>query len=173
MDLAEEWIPHIPCICYGVQGTKYKPTVSFFKFTDEYTELESAVELASRLDVKLNVVDCQEPFSKIVKENFVEEYTKGRTPNPCIICNEQVKFKYLYEYALKSGFDAIATGHYAKLYKRTNEGFEPYDALSDYGSEAKVFVGMAEDKSKDQSYMLWRVPNHILRRLVLPLSNIA
>lgn len=137
----------------------------------EYTELDSAVDLAARLGVKLNIIDCREPFDRIVKANFISEYTKGRTPNPCIICNEQVKFKYLYEYAVQNGFDLIATGHYARLYKAVGTELLPYDATTDYDGTAKVFVGMAEDKSKDQSYMLWRVPMHILSRLVLPLAN--
>ncbi len=138
----------------------------------EFTELEMAQKLALELGVKLHTVDCRERFSKIVKENFTSEYMKGRTPNPCIICNEHVKFKCLYDYAIKSGFDRISTGHYARLYKATENGYEPYDALLGYDGESQVRVGVAFDITKDQSYMLWRVPVYILRSLVLPLANI-
>lgn len=138
----------------------------------EFTELDMAQNLALELGVKLHTVDCSERFSKIVKENFTSEYMRGRTPNPCIICNEQVKFKCLYDYAIKNGFDRIATGHYARLYKVTDSGYEPYDALRGYDSEAQVRVGVAADITKDQSYMLWRVPEHILRSLVLPLAEV-
>ncbi len=127
----------------------------------EYTETEAARRSAEELSIKLHVIDCRFEFDKIVKENFVSEYMSGRTPNPCIICNERVKFKFLYDYAMENGFDAISTGHYAKVVK----------IIDEYGE--RHAIARAKDLAKDQSYMLYRLPESILSKLILPLSDIT
>ena len=120
----------------------------------EHTELSAARDAAASVGIPLHEIDCRESFSEI-KENFVSEYINARTPNPCIICNERVKFKRLYDFAMEQGFDAIATGHYARLVK-----------LGD-----RLALAMPEDRRKEQTYMLYRLPQKILARLVLPLSE--
>jgi tRNA-specific 2-thiouridylase len=120
----------------------------------EHTELSAAREAAESLKLTLHEIDAREAFCQI-KENFVSEYINGRTPNPCIICNEKVKFKLLFDYAMEHGFDAIATGHYAK--KTVVNG--------------RYALAVAEDLKKDQTYMLYRLPENILAKLVLPLSE--
>ena len=120
----------------------------------DYTEIDAAREAAESVGIKLHEIDCRDNFEKI-KENFVSEYTKGRTPNPCIICNERVKFRTLYDYAIDNGFDAIATGHYARL----------------TSIDGRFALAMPEDKRKEQTYMLYRLPEEILSKLVLPLSE--
>jgi tRNA-specific 2-thiouridylase len=120
----------------------------------EYTELSAARDAAESLGIKLHELDATESFLQI-KENFVSEYTHGRTPNPCVVCNERVKFKKLFDYAMEHGFDAIATGHYAKIVEvQGNRAF-----------------AVAEDTKKDQTYMLYRLPENILAKLILPLSE--
>ena len=125
----------------------------------EYTECDAARRVAKDLGIPLWEIDCTVSFNSIIKKNFVEEYSAGRTPNPCILCNERVKFKYLYDFAMEHGFDMIATGHYARVESFELDG-EPCYALS-----------CAEDLAKDQTYMLYRLPQHILEKLVLPLSE--
>ena len=125
----------------------------------EYTELSEAQRAAMEVGINIVVIDCTSAFSQIVKANFVSEYTEGRTPNPCIICNERVKMKFLYDYALKNGFDKIATGHYARIVR-----------VSDNGRQ-RCAVASAADSRKDQSYMLYRLPEEILRMLCLPLRD--
>lgn len=125
----------------------------------EHTEISEAEAAAAELGIKLHVLDCTDIFEKIVKENFVSEYTSGRTPNPCIICNEKIKFAKLYDFAMDRGFDKIATGHYAKIVTNEQDG------------EVRYAVASACDTSKDQSYMLYRLPQHILSALVFPLSD--
>ena len=120
----------------------------------EHTELSSAREAAASVGIKLHEIDCRKSFEQI-KENFVNEYINARTPNPCIICNERVKFKTLYDFAMERAFDAIATGHYAKVVKINN----------------RYTLAVAEDIRKDQTYMLYRLPQNILAKLVLPLSE--
>ncbi len=125
----------------------------------EYTELGSATDAALELGIKLHVVDASESFN-MIKENFVREYSQGRTPNPCILCNEKVKFRFLYNYAMANGFDRIATGHYAKIVKTSECGAERF-ALS-----------VPADTKKDQTYMLYRLSEEILACLVFPLSDL-
>ena len=120
----------------------------------EYTELDAAREAAASVGIKLHEIDCRDEFCAI-KENFVNEYVCGRTPNPCIICNRQVKFARLYSFAMENGFDAIATGHYAKVVE----------------CDGRYSLAIAGDLKKDQTYMLYRLSQEILSKLVLPLSD--
>ena len=125
----------------------------------EHTELCAAREAAMSIGIPLHEVDCTVEFDRVVKENFVSEYRSARTPNPCIICNERVKFRYMYEYAVAHGFDRIATGHYASVVK-----------ISD-GLGERYAIAAGKDKRKDQSYMLHRLPSTILEKLLLPLAD--
>lgn len=124
----------------------------------EHTEVGAARDAAVSIGIRLHEIDCTKSFNSI-KENFVKEYVSGRTPNPCIICNERVKFATLYDYAMKNGFDAIATGHYAKVIS--------FGEVED----RRFALEIAEDSRKDQTYMLYRLPQNILSRLILPLSE--
>lgn len=127
----------------------------------EHTEVDSARSAAENIGVALHEIDCSGLFDSVVKSDFVNEYSIGRTPNPCIICNERVKFKVLYDYAIENGFDAIATGHYARVVKCLD------------GSEERYSVAVAGDAHKDQSYMLYRLSQEILSRLYLPLADMT
>lgn len=127
----------------------------------EFAETEGAKKTAEHLGISHFVVDCRNSFINIIKNNFTREYAAGRTPNPCILCNERVKFRILHDYAVENGFDRIATGHYARVLSLYTE------------TGVRYAVGCAEDVRKDQTYMLYRLPQDILSRLVLPLSDIS
>lgn len=120
-----------------------------------FTECEAAKNSAAALGIPLHEVDGTERFRRVVQKYFAEEYLRGRTPNPCVVCNREVKFSLLYEYAVQNGFDAIATGHYAAITQKNG----------------RYAVALAKDAAKDQSYVLWSLPQHILSRLVFPLSG--
>lgn len=123
----------------------------------DYTDVEAARRAAAEVGIPCHVIDVRDRFADVVPKNFVSEYAKGRTPNPCVICNSEVKFKCLLEYAKEHGFDKIATGHYA--------GVE-YVA-------GRYCIRKGRDSKKDQSYMLWRLPQGILEHLTLPLSDMV
>ena len=125
----------------------------------EYTDVAGAESCAEKLGIPLYTIDCSEVFNSVVKTNFVDEYKNARTPNPCILCNERVKFRCLYDFAIENGFDAIATGHYANVQEIEN------------GEEMRYTVSAAADQSKDQTYMLYRLPQDILSKLVLPMGD--
>jgi len=125
----------------------------------EYTEIDEAVAAAASVGIKIHVIDARERFSEAVIPNFVSEYSRARTPNPCIICNSDVKFRILSNFARENGFDAIATGHYADVVRLETE------------CGTRYALKRAGDFAKDQTYMLWRLPQDILSHLVLPLST--
>ena len=122
----------------------------------EFSDVQGAKDVASSLGIPLHVVDMRESFDREIKEYFADEYASGRTPNPCILCNERVKFAGLLDFADKNGFNMIATGHYAHI----------------VSLDGRITLACASDAKKDQTYMLYRLPSNILSRLVLPLANI-
>ncbi len=126
-----------------------------FLVMHDYSDVECARACAEDVGIPFMTLDCREEFCSIVKKQFAMEYLSGRTPNPCIICNAEIKFRKMYEIAKKEGFDKIATGHYAKI--REKDGL--YSIIR------------AEDGKKDQSYVLWRLGQDILSMLIFPLQD--
>ena len=100
--------------------------------------------------------DVKSIFNDIVITDFVNEYLNGRTPNPCIVCNPAIKFKLLLEAADEVGASFIATGHYADTYHDEDKNVS--------------YIRCAESR-KDQSYMLYRLPQEVVRRVVFPLAK--
>jgi tRNA-uridine 2-sulfurtransferase len=112
---------------------------------------EKASEVAKTLDIPFYALDVQGEFKKRVIDHFLLSLKKGVTPNPCVICNQEIKFKILLEKLDDYNADYLATGHYVKL------------------KEEKLLI--AEDKNKDQSYFLWRLKKEWLNRLIFPLGD--
>ncbi len=117
--------------------------------------VQDAKEAAKQLGIPLYVEDKTEDFKKYVTDYFIAEYCAGRTPNPCIVCNPNVKFKTLVDVADRYGYDKVATGHYAKILKR----------------DGKYLLARGESQKRDQSYMLYRLGQRELKRLVFPLAE--
>ena len=116
---------------------------------------ESALSVAKSIDIDLIKIDLIEAFKEIVIKNFINEYSMARTPNPCVVCNPNVKFKGLYDYAIENGFDNIATGHYARVVEKDN----------------LFYIKRKENDPKDQSYVMYRLGQDILSRLMLPIGE--
>ena len=116
----------------------------------------AALEAGAALGVPVQVIDAGEAFAQEVVEPFCRSYCAGRTPNPCILCNPAVKFRLLLQKADELGCRFIATGHYARV------------VVCDDGQSR---LCMAESAARDQSYMLYRLGQDVLSRLVLPLGD--
>lgn len=127
----------------------------------EFSDTLGARKVADELGLELVEIDCTKRFDNTIKSYFVREYMRGRTPNPCIVCNERVKFAALYEYATENGFDRIATGHYAKIVEDRTSG------------KLAHYLCRAADLTKDQSYMLYRLPEEILAKTEFPLGELT
>ena len=115
----------------------------------------SALEVSKRLGIELVELDCAKSFKSLVVDYFTNEYTLGRTPNPCVRCNRVVKLRALLDAANRLGADYIATGHYAKTEK----------------TEGGTVLKKALHPQKDQSYFLYDIGNDILEKLLLPLGS--
>lgn len=118
--------------------------------------VEDAKTAASQLGIPLFVKDMTAEFDREVVSYFAAEYRRGRTPNPCVVCNPKLKFKALLDTANAEGCDWIATGHYAGL-RREN---------------GVTYLTKGENLERDQSYMLCRLGQDVLSRLMLPLSHL-
>jgi len=121
------------------------------------TGVEDAREVAERLAIPYWVFNFEKEFKKHVVDYFASEYQKGRTPNPCVACNEHIKFRLFLRRARSLGYDFIATGHYAEV---------RYDP-----GRASYFVGEGRDAGKDQSYVLFPLEQDVLAHLLLPVGG--
>lgn len=117
--------------------------------------LEDARKVAKDLEIDFFVLDVRYDFEKIVVADFLNCYKSGRTPNPCIVCNPNVKFKALLKKADEIGAKYIATGHYARI----------------SSENGRYYIKTAENKQKDQSYMLYRLSQEVLKRVIFPLGD--
>jgi tRNA-specific 2-thiouridylase len=114
--------------------------------------------VADRLGVPHYVFDVEREFTRDVIDDFVSEYAAGRTPNPCVRCNGNTKFRDLLRRGAMLGCDAIATGHYARM------GMDAH-------GQPVLLRGV--DAKKDQSYFLWALPPGILPKLMFPLGELT
>lgn len=113
---------------------------------------------ARQLGIDFIYRNVAEDFEQAVVENFCQEYARGRTPNPCIVCNPGIKFQTLLDAADEAGAYYIATGHYADTYHDEESGI--------------WYIKRAASEKKDQSYMLYRLGQEAISRLLLPLNHI-
>ncbi|WP_194948531.1 tRNA 2-thiouridine(34) synthase MnmA [Actinomyces trachealis] len=119
---------------------------------------------AEILGIPFYVWDLSEDFEQRVVADFLAEYRAGRTPNPCVRCNERIKFEALLERALALGFDAVATGHYARLRGGASAGVP--------GDTSGLVLERAADAAKDQSYVLAVSGREGLARALFPLGDV-
>lgn len=128
--------------------------------TDEHCtsreDLVDAVAVADRIGIDIEAVNFSAEYKERVFSEFLSEYRAGRTPNPDVLCNAEIKFRAFLDHALKLGADYIATGHYAQV--REVDGL--FELLK------------AEDGTKDQSYFLYRLNQAQLSRTIFPLGGL-
>ncbi|HNR01155.1 MAG TPA: tRNA 2-thiouridine(34) synthase MnmA [Anaerolineaceae bacterium] len=117
---------------------------------------ERACEIANQLQIPFQVVNVTSEFKKQVINYFIESHSNGVTPNPCYVCNRSIKWGLLLDYALRSGADKLASGHYAQLKRGENGNYLLYRAM---------------DKTKDQSYVLAALQQSQLRYAMFPLGK--
>jgi len=125
------------------------------------TDLADAQSVADKLNITLHTANFAAEYWDNVFEHFILEYKAGRTPNPDILCNKEIKFKAFLDYAITLGADFIATGHYARIGAITQD---------DHSESAQLLKGL--DGNKDQSYFLHAVSGKRLAKTLFPLGEI-
>ncbi|WP_295585979.1 tRNA 2-thiouridine(34) synthase MnmA [uncultured Oscillibacter sp.] len=120
-------------------------------------DIDVARKVAASMGVEHTVLDLCALFRDTVMAHFTQEYVRGRTPNPCVDCNREIKFGALLDWALENGMDAMATGHYARV---------EYDE-----EKGRWLLLRGLDRRKDQSYFLFQLTQSQLSRLVLPVGE--
>jgi tRNA-specific 2-thiouridylase len=118
------------------------------------SDLERACQI---LEIPLHQLDFETEFRRLVIDQFCQEYSQGRTPNPCITCNQHIKFGLLLDRALGMGVEYLATGHYTRI-ESTPDGYR---------------LLKATDQAKDQSYFLYILGQKQLEHLLLPLGELS
>ncbi|MCK5475228.1 MAG: tRNA 2-thiouridine(34) synthase MnmA [Candidatus Pacebacteria bacterium] len=131
--------------------------------TDNESE-KNAQEVARKIGIKFHIVNLSKEFKKRIIDYFIFEYKKGRTPNPCVMCNKEIKFGILMDRALKNKTDFIATGHYVKSQKFVK-------SVKSVKSKVAYKLLKAKDINKDQSYFLYNLNQKTLRRCLFPLGE--
>ncbi|MBF6056984.1 tRNA 2-thiouridine(34) synthase MnmA [Thiomicrorhabdus heinhorstiae] len=121
-------------------------------------DLKDVMAVAEILDIPVHIENFSGEYWDRVFEHFLEEYGKGRTPNPDILCNKEVKFKAFLQHALELGADYIATGHYARIQRDPQTG------------ECQLLKGL--DDNKDQSYFLYTLQQHQLQKSMFPVGEL-
>lgn len=119
--------------------------------------ITDAKKVCEQIGIEHHILNNQEEFKQKVIDNFIQEYTNARTPNPCIECNKYLKFGTFYQKALELNCDYVATGHYAKI---------------EYSEKYKQYVLKKSDsEKKDQTYFLYGINKEILPKIIFPLDK--
>jgi len=111
--------------------------------------------VTSQLGIPFQVFDLTKEFKKKVVDYFLKEYQRGKTPNPCVECNREIKFGLFFKKAINLGANFVATGHYARI-KREKPNYK---------------LSVAKDKEKDQSYFLYNLSQKQLKKILFPIGN--
>lgn len=143
--LVQEHYPHCGGVTLTMQGNDA-----------DRNNVRDAAQVCEKLGISHTALDCQKQFREKVMGYFAQSYLTGETPNPCVLCNREIKFGFLLDEALRRGYDGVATGHYARIYKDAN---------------GHCLVQKAADVTKDQSYVLAMLTEEQLRHCVFPLGD--
>lgn len=137
------------------QGFEVVGVTMFLGLSHSEQSVQDAIQVCEVLGVPHSILDFSKDLEEVVIQDFVFQYGRGRTPNPCILCNRSLKFGKLLEYARDNGFDFLATGHYARV-----------------GCEGgQYFIQRPRDKRKDQTYFLYAIEREKLPFLLFPLGE--
>jgi tRNA-uridine 2-sulfurtransferase len=142
---------------YGVTGVHLK----LFTFGDKKQKEESfqkVQEVSHKIGIPCHLLDLEALFKTKVIDSFIQSYKSGSTPNPCVVCNQTIKFGAFFDYARETlGADFISSGHYARVVQNLQT----------------TSLAKAVDAKKDQSYFLYQLNQEILSRLILPLGTLT
>lgn len=149
---------------YDVTGVFIKTWHPSFLECTWRDERRDAMRVAAHLGIPFKTLDLEEEYKRDVADYMIEEYRRGRTPNPDVMCNKTIKFGAFLDWAKREGADKIATGHYARL-RRAKSKVE--------SQKFKVELLAGKDKNKDQSYFLWTLTQDVLNHTLFPIGELT
>ena len=141
---------------YDVRGVFIKVWQPDFIECTWKEDRRDAMRICAKLDIPFTTFDAEKVYKEKVIDYMIDEYKNGKTPNPDIFCNQEVKFGVFFEYAIKNKADFVATGHYTNIKKE----------------KEKYFLKKAKDKSKDQTYFLYTLKKENLKKIIFPIGNL-
>lgn len=147
------------------------------------TDRQDALRVAAFLGIPMHTLNFEKEYKKTVLDYFFKEYSAGRTPNPDVMCNKEIKFKLLYQWAMRHGFDYMATGHYARVaqLKKVNENFHLRQGRATAKKSSPAILSTSEgsqyqllrstDDFKDQTYFIYNIQTSQLPHLLFPIGS--
>ena len=129
-------------------------TLNLWNFNDD-SFIREAIQLAKEIDVEHYIINAHDEFIIKVVKPFISDYLNAKTPSPCSICNNHIKFSLLKQKADELGIQKIVTGHYINIQE----------------DGGKYYVHRGIDEAKDQSYFLWELSQEVLSRAITPLGK--
>ncbi len=140
---------------YSLKSKGFTVSGVYLRLASVKDESEDALNAAKRLDLNFYISDRREDFKNKIVARFASEYSEGLTPNPCVFCNETMKFPALFDVADEHSITLTATGHYAGIYEQNGV----------------FYLRKSKNTQKDQSYMLYRLDQKMLSRLLFPIGD--
>ncbi len=135
-------------------------------------DLADAKRVAVQLGIDFKVFDFEKQYKHVVVDYMIDEYKKGRTPNPDVMCNQEVKFKLFLDAAMEDGADMIATGHYAKVVDSSWYMVNSKKEADTHNLQPTTYhLQCAVDENKDQTYFLYRITAQALSKTLFPIGE--
>ena len=156
---------------YEVVGVFIKTWHPDFLICNEEEERRDAMRVAAHLDIPFLTFDFEDVYKKEVADYMIREYKAGRTPNPDVMCNKEVKFGAFLRKALSMGADYVATGHYVSL-RRCSKNSPLYPQAGSDTDSFLLHLLRGNDPAKDQSYFLWTLKQEQLRKILFPIGDL-
>ena len=160
---------------HEVVGVFIKTWHPDFLKCNEEEERRDAMRVAAHLDIPFLTFDLEDVYKKEVADYMISEYRAGRTPNPDVMCNKEVKFGAFLKKAISMGADYVATGHYARTSAKNTFAQSLGPSLRSATPSQKHFspsLWRGVDPSKDQSYFLWTLRQEQLKKILFPIGNL-
>lgn len=133
-------------------------------------ERREARRVAAHLDIPLLTLDLSKEYKQRVVDYFIAEYKIGRTPNPDVMCNKQIKFGAFYDWALAHDADYVATGHYA-IVAQQKTGLPSHGHKGEFETKPVSCLAISKDLNKDQTYFLWNLKSEQLTKILFPIGQ--
>ncbi len=157
---------------YEVVGVFIKTWHPDFIECNEEDEKRDAMRVAAYLDIPFLTLDLEDVYKKEVADYMIREYEAGRTPNPDVMCNKEVKFGAFLKKALSMGADFVATGHYAQRVQKNSSALPASGLRHGQNFSVPAVLGKGVDPSKDQSYFLWTLNQKQLSKILFPIGHL-